>query len=75
MFDINTYPKKLGKNITIFQAYNNIDVFYGEGWNNHARFTKKKTSSGMRLDKVTHQSIPKHLYAQIVQEIKQCTSI
>ncbi len=73
MFDINKYPKKLGNQLAIYQHNNHIDVFYGEGWASHVRFTKKRTPSGTHLTKATQQAIPTQLYQQILQEIKKCT--
>ena len=42
-----------------------MDVFVGEGWYNHSRYQKKRTSKGYKLQHVSGIVLKKHQIAQL----------
>lgn len=66
-FKIENYPKKLGKDVAIFQTNIYVDVFFGEGWTQHARFKRDRNK---KLIRVTEQNLPKHVYQQVMNEVR-----
>lgn len=70
-FDIAKYPKTLGTDIVIKSANHIVDVFIGSrGWEQHARFTKRKTKEGVFLNQVSGIKVPKHIFYQVLEQVK-----
>lgn len=71
-FDITQYKKKLGDSIVLFKSGNTLDVFYGDlGWNNHARFTLKRTNRGQYLNQVQGNKLPNPVFKHVILEVNK----
>lgn len=65
-FKIENYPKKLGKNLVIFQTNLYVDVFFGDGWTQHTRF---KRDHNKKLIRITKEALPKHIHQQVLNSV------
>lgn len=69
LYDLSKYPKKLGKQVAIFQANHIVDVFFGDGWQAHVRFLKKRTPKGTFLSQVAGEKVPAAIFKQVLSEV------
>lgn len=65
-FQIEKYPKKLGKDVVVFQTNIYVDVFFGEGWNQHTRFKRDRNK---KLIRMTEHALPKHIHQQVIETV------
>lgn len=71
-FDIKKYPKKLGQDVAIFKSGHFVDVFVGtDGFNNHTRFTSKKTAKGVFLDHHSGHPLSNAVFKFVISEVNK----
>jgi len=70
MFNIDTYPKTLGKDLVVKKVGHFVDTFYGkDGWNNHARFKIVTTKNDKFLSQVSGHKLPHHIFKQVTSQV------
>lgn len=62
----------LGQQTVFMHTAHFVDVFFGkEGWNTHARFSKKRTKQGVFVQQVAGEQVPPVVFKQLLQEVNQ----
>lgn len=66
MSNVNVIGKqRLGKDVAVFQRGKFFDVFWGKGFNNHAKFEKGIKGQVITMAQVAGDTVPAHVYPQI----------
>ena len=64
------FPKNLGNEIVTLYHNNTVDVFWGtDGWNEHARFSMRKTAKGVFLSPITPSKVPAYVFKHLINEV------
>lgn len=62
----------LGQQTVFFHTPTTVDVFFGrDGWEPHARFSKKRTKQGIFVQKIAGEQVPSFVFKQLLQEVNK----